>query len=302
MRLACDSPAIRLSIVFLNYNRLQETRLTVEKLRSVTAHRADVEIIAVDNGSTDGTGKYLEQQRGIISILLDENTGISGYNHGFRKAVGEIILVLDDDSCPRDSATLDRLLETFAANPEIGIVACHIENPDTTPQWSWHLPKKAVFGPSPFFVGCGFGIRRSLFARIGWYPENFFLYQNEIDVAFRIRKCHYQIFYHPECRIVHRGQPSTRPGWRRIYYPTRNTIWLIQRYYPQPQAAYMLFSRLVIGFLRALMFHEMHTYWRAVHEAGQQPVEKDIASVAIRKASRPFWRQNSLVHQLLKKV
>jgi GT2 family glycosyltransferase len=47
-----------LSIVFFNYNRLLETRHTLEQLQKVCAHRSDIEIIAVDNGSTDGTLEF----------------------------------------------------------------------------------------------------------------------------------------------------------------------------------------------------------------------------------------------------
>ena len=291
---------IRLSIVFLNFNRITETRCTVETLLRLVGERSDIEIIAVDNGSTDGTGEYLRQQKAIISILLGKNMGIAGYNDGFRRASGEIILVLDDDSCPRDNTIFDRLLDIFMAGSDIGIVACHIENPDGTAQRSWHLPVQSVPGPSPFFVGCGFGIRRQLFSQIGWYPEHFFLYQNEIDVSFQVRKNHYKIVYHPECHIIHRGQPNKRSGRRRIYYPTRNTLWLIKKYYPQPMAGYMQCSRLVIGLLRAVIFGELTAYGLAVRDSFRKPVEKDTASIRTRSVSAPFWRQNSLFHHLFR--
>jgi GT2 family glycosyltransferase len=65
------------------------------------------------------------------------------------------------------------------------------------PQWSWHLPISDTFCRSPFFIGCGFLIRRELFAKIGWYPDDFFLYQNEIDVSFQVRLQGYDIYYDP---------------------------------------------------------------------------------------------------------
>ncbi len=289
-----------LSIVFLNYDRLHETRQTTERLLALCGNRDDSEIIAVDNGSRDGTARYLESQRGIRSVLLDRNLGIAGYNEGFKIARGRYLLVLDDDSCPRDAATLGGVIEALETDPGLGIVACHIETPDGRPQWSWHLPKKPVAGPSPFFIGCGFAIRRELFERTGWYPEDFFLYQNEIEVAFRVRQQGYRIEYRPDCRVVHRGTPGQRPGWRRVYFPTRNTLWLIRRHYPQPEAGYLLVSRLLIGLARALQFGELETYLRAVRDAFARPVERQILPAEIRRQSRPFWRQNSLFHQLFK--
>ena len=291
---------IKLSIVFLNFNKLAETQFTSTQLQSLCTNRDDIEVIAVDNGSSDGTAEYLEKQPNIISILLDDNTGIAGYSAGFRKARGEYLLVLDDDSCPSSLSSIDKAIQTLTHRPEIGIIAAHIQTPNGNDQWSWHLPKSNSFSRSPFFIGCGFIIRRDLFAKIGWYPENFFLYQNEIDVSFQVRLQGYEIFYDPDCVIVHRGSPSQRPGWRRVFFPTRNTLWLIRRYYPQPLASYLILSRIVIGFIRGASFHELGTYFKALKAGLFTPVKKTILPRDIRKKSVALFRQNSILHQLLK--
>ncbi len=293
---------IRLSIVFLNYNRLDETRYTVERLLEMTAGRSDLEIIAVDNHSEDGTAEYLKKQGGIQTILLPDNGGIAGYNEGFKRAKGDYILVLDDDSCPADGQVLDLLVELLDQHPGTGVLACHIETPAGAPQWEWHLPQEHLFGVSPFFIGCGFVIRRELFEKIQWYPGSFFIYQNEIDVSFKVRMQGYEIYYHPDCRVIHRGVPSDRPSWRCVYYSTRNTIWLIKKYYPQPMAAYMLLSRLCLGLGRAVCRRQLSTYWRAVRDAYAQPITKEPLSPEIRQKAAPFYRQNSIIHQIMRMV
>jgi GT2 family glycosyltransferase len=292
---------IDLSIVFLNFNRLAETRRNVELLREMVGSRRNVEIIAVDNGSEDGTRAYLQQQKDIKAVLLDYNGGIAGYNEGFERAEGACILVLDDDSCPRDAAVIDKVLRIFRTRPDVGLVACRIENSDGSPQWSWHLPEEEGAGPSPFFVGCGFAVRKRLFHKAGWYPGRFFLYQNEIEVTFKIRQQGYLVWYCPDCRVVHRGDPGSRPGRRRIFYPTRNTIWIIRKFYPQPLAGLMIFSRLVIGLGRALYFRELAAYGQAVVEAFREPVRKRILSADIRRDTRAFQRQNSIVYHIIGK-
>ena len=294
---------VKLSIVFLNYNRLDETRQTTEQLIQLSKNRSDIEIIAVDNGSDASIGKYLKRQDKIKLVLLPDNTGIAGYNKGFEITKGKYILVLDDDSCPEDLASIDRMMDTMGSQPDIGLIACHIESPDGSQQWSWHLPKlnkqnHNTLLPSPFFIGCGFIIQRKLFKRIGWYPEDFFLYQNEIDIAFKIKLQNFKIAYHPQCKIIHRGQPNQRPGWRRVFYPTRNTIWLIRTYYPWPQASYMISSRILIGLMRAIQFREVATWLKAVREAFSHPVKKQLLSREIRKESYRFFEQNSIIHQL----
>ena len=169
-------------------------------------------------------------------------------------------------------------------------------------QWSWHLPKQQVLGSSPFFIGCGFIIRRALFKDLGWYPDNFFLYQNEIDVSFKVRLQGYDIIYDPECLVIHRGTPNQRPGWRRVFFPTRNTLWLIRRYYPQPLASYMLLSRIMIGFYSACAFGQFGYYIKAVREGLTSPVEKTPLSATLRNEFLPFCKQNSLIHQLFKRT
>ncbi|MCF7971771.1 MAG: glycosyltransferase family 2 protein [Methylococcaceae bacterium] len=295
------SHSIKLSIVFLNFNKLTETQFTCTTLQSLCAERSDIEIIAVDNGSEDGTNEYLQAQAHIISLSLPDNQGIAGYNQGFELARGEHILVLDDDSCPANLAGIDHALSILDQRADIGVIAAHIKMPDGKPQWSWHLPKSEVFGVSPFFIGCGFIIRRDLFAKIGWYPDDFFLYQNEIDVSFQVRMQGFEIFYDPECVVIHRGSPSQRPNWRRIFFPTRNTLWLIRRYYPQPLASYMMGSRIIIGLTRALCFRELRYYFKALKAGLFTPIQKTILPHMLRNQKDVFFRQNSLLHQLLLK-
>ncbi len=295
---------IKLSIVFLNFNRLAETRFTLEYLQQLILQRTDIEVIAVDNGSKDGTAAFLKSQNQswLKIICLATNTGIAGYNHGFQIAQGEYIFVLDDDSHPVDLETLNRIIRHFDMQPKIGVVACRIENAEHEIVHSWHLPATDRASHSIAFVGCGFAIRRELFEQIGWYPGEFFLYQNEIEVAIRVMQRQYQIYYDPTCRVVHRQSPVNRSNWRRVYYPTRNTIWIIRRYFPLPQASYMIFSRLCFGLVRAVQGGEWRWYYRAVKEALGTPIQPQILPLNLRKQLRLFWKQNSLWHQLTRNL
>lgn len=298
-----DKISPKLSIVFLNYNRLQETRYTLAQLSRRVESRHDIEIIAIDNGSTDGTCEFLQMQTDWIRVIcLPTNTGIAGYNEGFKQAKGKYLLVLDDDSHPVDDMTLDRLIKCLDTRPDVGVVACRIESFSNEPVYTWHLPKNDAPGPSIAFVGCGFAIRRTLFEQIGWYPENFFLYQNEIEVAIQVMRREYKIYYDPGCRVVHRQSPQGRTRWRQVYYPTRNTIWLIRRYFPYPSAAYLIASRLLFGLVRAIQSLELGWYKKAVYDAFKTPIDPQILSPALRQQLTTFWRQNSLFHQIIKRL
>jgi GT2 family glycosyltransferase len=294
---------LKLSIVFLNYNRIQETRYTLAQLSHLLKDRHDVEVIAIDNGSTDGTGAFLQTQTDWVRVIcLPTNTGITGYNKGFKQAKGDYLLVLDDDSHPVDETTLDRIIQCLDTRADIGIVACRIESLAGEPVYTWHLPKDDAPGPSMAFVGCGFAIRRTLFEQIGWYPGEFFLYQNEIEVAIQVICHQYKIYYDPNCRVIHRQSPQGRTRWRQVYYPTRNTIWVIRRYFPYPAAAYLIASRLLFGLIRAGQALEFRWYYRAVRDALKTPIEPQILAPAIQQQLTTFWKQNSLFHQIMERL
>ncbi len=146
---------LKLSIVILNYNRSFETRRTINHLKVLLSNRNDVEIIAVDNGSSDDTYDFLLTQKKWVNVIkLEKNCGIAGLNVGFKQAQGDYIMVLDDDSHPKDESTIDLLIRHLDASPDIGVVACHIEKSDHRPLWTWHLPKNMDEpGSSMAFVG-----------------------------------------------------------------------------------------------------------------------------------------------------
>ena len=88
-----------LSIVVLNFNRVKETAFTIEHLIYLKSLKPDIEIIAVDNASSDETWEYLEKKTDHVKIMrMPSNIGIEAINRACVKALGEYVLVLDDDS------------------------------------------------------------------------------------------------------------------------------------------------------------------------------------------------------------
>ncbi len=295
------SNPLKLSIVFLNYNRVEDTRTTVMHLKKLIKGRNDIEVIAVDNASHDGTDIFLQSQSDwLMSIVKEENIGVAALNDGFKKASADYIFVLDDDSHPCNAETLETIIHLLDENQDIGAVACRIEFPDGRPNWTWHLPRDMdVPGSSMAFVGCGFAVRKDLFKRAGWYDDRFFLYQNETELAIRILNLGYQIYYEPLCRVVHRESPAGRNRWRQVYYPTRNTIWILRKYFPFPDLIYLIFTRLCIGLFRAVQFRHFSWYIKAVRDGFKEPVKPVHLSPAVLDKLDMLWQQNSLLHHFV---
>lgn len=288
-----------ISIVFLNYNRINESRITVEKLLSCKNELNDIEIIAVDNDSTDGTREYLCQfgNNDIKTLLLDRNYGIEGYNKGFEISKGDIIIVLDDDSHV-EIDTIKRVKELFSNNKNLAIVAFRIIDRDGKRFNTWHIPSNDVYQESFAFVGCGFAIRKDIFKEIGFYPSKFFIYHNEIAVAIKVKLLGYKIIYDPLCVAVHRTGGNQRDPSRRIYYTLKNSLTLIWMYYPFHIAVYMIISRIIISYSLALFYSKMSVATKALLDFISGKPKRIPLPRRQRLLLKPFFFENSILHRI----
>lgn len=109
----------RVSILLTCYNHLRHLPEALESVRAQTFR--DYEIIAVDDGSTDGTREYLSEQPDLICIFNEANLGTYGaLNAALAKASGEFVAVLNDDDVWAPTK-LEKQVEAMA-NPKVGLV------------------------------------------------------------------------------------------------------------------------------------------------------------------------------------
>jgi len=95
---------LKVSIVIPTYNRKNELRKLLDALNSEDYPFRNFEVIVVDDGSSDGTGEFIESYAShinLVTIVHKENMGsAASRNDGVRTAVNEIVLFLDDDLVP----------------------------------------------------------------------------------------------------------------------------------------------------------------------------------------------------------
>lgn len=199
-----EKPLVTINI--LSYNRKEELRHTLAKVYE--QDYKNIEVIVVDNASSDGTPEMVETEfPKVILIKLNKNIGIAGYNKMFEVAKGEYILLLDDDSYPENTSITEGL-KVLLRNNEIGIIAYRIFNKRFNQFENDLGDEQEVID----FIACGVMIRKSCLIKTEYFDSNYFIYHNEIDLSIRFREKGYKIFYLKEQKIIHRQIDLARKG------------------------------------------------------------------------------------------
>lgn len=220
------------SVVILSYNR--KTELKEGLLRILNNPFKDLEIIVVDNASADDTPSMVKSEFPSVKLIeLKENIGVAAYNRGFNIAQGEYTIILDDDSFPSDNAIAD-MVEVFKNNSDTGIVAFDVRNYFKYDEIAEERPVKDLASCRYLmgFNGAGAGVRSSLLKELGGYPEEHFLYMNEMDIAIRAMNRGWKIAEYPHIISYHKFAASNRTSTRAPFYYTRNLYWVIWKYFP----------------------------------------------------------------------
>lgn len=223
------------SVVIINWNRKDVIKETLLEMKKQTYDNYD--IIVVDNNSTDGAPDVIEVDFPEVKLIrLKENVGIKGYNIAFENSKGEIIVILDNDSfLERDG--IKKIVEKFKKYPNLGALGCKVYDSNSKKVHHWHPKVRDENGPeegfeSPLFNGCAAAVRRNVLEEVGFYPEEYFLYENERDLCTRIINAGYDVRYYTDIVGYHKVSDVGRSSDRLIYFQTRNLLWYYWKYLP----------------------------------------------------------------------
>src|SRR5512139_2096331 len=113
-----------LSVILVNYNRYQDTLACISSLQASSLR--DIEVIVVDNASTDGSAAQIRKAHPGLRLLSNtENLGFAGGNNaGIRRALdsgSRYVLLLNNDTVV-DKSAFEMLVRTLEEHPDAGIV------------------------------------------------------------------------------------------------------------------------------------------------------------------------------------
>lgn len=230
------------SILIVSFNTRE---LTLTCLRSVfeQTHNDALEVIVVDNQSSDGSAEAIEVAFPQVRLIRAErNLGFAAANNlAAELAKGEYLLLLNPDTVVLDGA-IDKLLRFAETNPEAGIWGGRTLFADESlnPASCWAKPtlwslfcqatgltalfrNTRLFNPEAYggwlrdsvrevdiVSGCFFLIRRELWEQLGGFDPVFFMYGEEADLCLRARAFGARPMVTPEATIIHYGGASER--------------------------------------------------------------------------------------------
>jgi GT2 family glycosyltransferase len=265
-------PGSLISVVILNWNGLDCIIDCVESVEK-TAYK-NIEIIVVDNASTDNSPHIIKKQFPRVRLLkLDENMGYAaGNNRGFHDARGAFIATLNNDVIVEPD-WLDQPLEFLEQDETVGIIACRqmkYDDRETIDCLYGYPLRSLLFQPmgsgkkysshhlyaQPGYVlgagGASAIYRKKLLDELGGFDERYFSYHEESDLCMRAFLTGWKCMYAPCAVVYHRGSFSYGKIKKQMaFYHERNRIWFMYKFYP---SLHILKNALWILFLELRLF------------------------------------------------
>lgn len=197
------------------FNRVDLVRPALASVFRAAARHPGVEVVLVDNGSTDGAEQVVASYGDRATVLWHSGSIAALRNYGARAGTGHYVSFLDSDVVVPDDyfARLERLLAADVADA----VGCEYHLPDQ-PCWTervWHLlTVREDDGPRHYINSGNFAVTRAIFERVNGFPEDFETAE-DTEICRRIEAAGGRIYQSQQIAVKHLGNPKTVRGFYR---------------------------------------------------------------------------------------
>jgi len=213
----------------------------------------DFQVIVVDNGSSDGSVKYIRESFPTAQVIANStNVGFAAaVNQGIQASGSRYVVLLNNDTEAAPN-WLETLVEAAESDIQVGMCASKMlfaGRPNIINSTGVCVDRAGiawdrrggeiddeqesepvdVFGPS---AGAGL-YRRAMLDEIGLFDEDFFAYLEDVDLAWRARRAGWRCLHVPAARVFHHHSATGVEGSPfKSYHLGRNKIWLLVKNYP----------------------------------------------------------------------
>lgn len=265
----------KIMIILLNYNNYKDTIECINSIKQNTSENNFIyEIVVVDNKSTNESLSELKKIEGITLIQASENAGFSaGNNIGIKYAIknkSEYILLLNNDTIITKNSINKMFLE-LKKHTDIEIISARIMYWDNKNlinccggEIDYFKGTAVIYGKgkeykevnqeftyTKFVTGCCMLMKTSLVEEIGFLPEEYFMYYEDVDFCAKVQQkgykigvCLSSIIYHKESAASGGGESPFAIEWN-----TRNRIIFINKYkcYGILTKLFFYSTRIIVG-------------------------------------------------------
>jgi N-acetylglucosaminyl-diphospho-decaprenol L-rhamnosyltransferase len=242
-----------LSVVVVSWRTRELTLACLDSIR-VEADRGElrVETILVDNASGDGTVEAVRREHAeAIVVENDRNLGFAaGCNAGLARCTGQYVLFLNPDA-EATPGTLPALVRFLDTHPEAGAVGARLVSASGEAQFSAgrfltplnqfaEVAGLSRFAASPalrrsydeetfdgrptevdWVVGACLAVRRAALDQVGSFDERFFMYGEDEDLCYRLRKADWRVYLLAGAAVRHEGGQSAAQALARMRVEVR---------------------------------------------------------------------------------
>ncbi len=291
--------------VILTYNHYEDTHECLQSL--LEAAGAEIQIVLVDNGSSDGTPARVRQDFPQVHILENgQNLGVpAGYNVGFAYALdmgADYILMLNNDTVLAPDM-LKELMVVAESDPKAGLVMPKVLVHGSNEKiWS-SGGRYRIFPPAilmtdtrkglenktrliEYAPSCALLIHRRAFDQAGLFDPGYFFLYDDWDFSERVRAHGLNIWYAPNARIWHKVSTTTQGPQSPFFWRTFGAS--IARFYRRHGRPVWFALPVHIGYviLREFFWKRNWAYWpdfwQGILEGLQRPLGNLPAGMSTR--------------------
>ena len=228
------------SIVIVTYNVRDLLRNCLTSIAQSHAGLS-IEVFVVDSGS-DKSHQMVQDEFPEVHIIRNpHNDGFARANNlAIKEAQGKYILILNPDT-ELLPTTLKKCFDYMEKDQKIGVLGCRVELPDgsldiacrrsfptpavalsrmlflsrlfpRSPRFARYnltfLPENEIY-PVDCVVGAYMFVRRTVVRDIGLMDEDYWMYGEDIDFCYRVKKAGWEIIYYPKVKIIHHKGASS---------------------------------------------------------------------------------------------
>ena len=262
----------KVSIIFPNHNGGREPLECLASIMRLAYPRKSIDVIVVDNNSTDGSDAKLTKKYPFIKLIkLKSNMGFAkAINVGITHSSSQYILIANDDIL-FEKHSVRNLIDYIGKHSDVGIIGGKIFS-KTIPRaltsagnklnlWTGavSIPTNTKLASETDWIqGCALLVRKKVLNQIGLLDEDFSHFFEDVDFCMRAKYAKWKVVYLPSARFWHGGSTTANKNVSRKYTSWyQNKIRFILKHLPIINIiSILLFQTFLVIPYRTLILHD----------------------------------------------